>query len=108
MTKHLMIHVEGSHGELVVDAASGFIVERTATCGCEECAPGADYPDILFFDPAGFDAETRQYGATDILYASPVYVGGSYARAMATATVQRKGEEPWSFADEVYLLEHHA
>lgn len=103
-THRLMILVEGSHGQLVVDAATGHIVSRTATCGCEECAPGVDYPDILFFDPAGFDADTRMCGATDILYTSPVYVGGNYARAMSTATIQRKGEEPWSFADEVYLL----
>jgi hypothetical protein len=105
MRTHKTISVEGSHGTLIVHAATGAILERTTTCGCEDCVPEASYASILFFDPLGWDAIALNHGATDILFTSFWDCAG-YARAMSTASVWGpRDSAPWVYADEVYLLE---
>lgn len=77
------ILIHGSHGELVVHAASGHIVERRRDCDCEDCA-GVGYADVMWFDPSGFEPDAIASGHADILFTSPVYAGGRHEPAYAS------------------------
>lgn len=98
------VNIEGSHGSIVADFATGAVI-RADACDCADCARHGDYRSILFFDPLGFDECAREHGQTDILYVSAIYADGSYCRAMGPASEQRaRDAQPFDASDDVHLL----
>lgn len=63
---HETIKIYGSHGDILVHAKSGHILECDS-CDCDECERLGDYRNIKWFDPARWDEDALKHGETDLI-----------------------------------------
>lgn len=93
------ITVSGSHGDLIVDAKTGTIIDaRTWDGSWHDGLPlRGEYAAIVFFDPARFTQAALQSGSADILGTAYATRGGGYVREMVWGSTGSCGPDGKDF-----------